>query len=39
LDDLGARFEVTKWAALCHGTEPRARSLLAQDQFNLTMPL
>ncbi|NCX28643.1 MAG: hypothetical protein EBX20_08285, partial [Rhodobacterales bacterium] len=37
-DDLGAGLEITKWAALCHGAEPRTRPPTAQGWFNLTMP-
>ena len=39
LDDLGAGLEITKWAALCHGAEPRTRPPTALGWFNLTMPL
>jgi transporter family-2 protein len=38
-DDLGTRLKITKWAALCHGFEPRARPPTAQGRFNLTLPL
>ena len=36
-DDLGARLEITKGAALCHGDEPRVRPPIAQGWFNLTL--
>ena len=37
-DDLRARLEITKGAALCHGFEPRVRPPSAQGWFNLTVP-